>query len=118
MKEAVKGLASSIDGHISYLHDQSKRMKVYHSTPSECYGDKTNFTHLPRSSKIPGSLHELDRALSQKQMYEYVFVGDFAPTERRTVIVTVRLMPQSRALRMTRRILLTLNSQYETLAQN
>jgi len=30
----------------------------------------------------------------------------------------VRLTPQSRTLRMTRRILLTLNSQYETLAQN
>ena len=32
--------------------------------------------------------------------------------------IYVRLTPQSRALRMTRRILLTLNSQYETLAQN
>ena len=54
-----------------------------HSTPSESFGDKTNFTYLPRSSKIPGSLHELDQALSQKQVYEYVFVRDFAPTERR-----------------------------------
>ena len=84
MKEAVKGLATSIDSHISYLHDQSKRMKIHHSTPSESFGDKTNFTYLPRSSKIPGSLHELDQALSQKQVYEYVFVRDFAPTERRT----------------------------------
>ena len=84
MKEVVKGLASSIDGHISYLRDQSKKMKVHHSTPSESFGDKTNFTYLPRSSKIPGSLHELDRALSQKQVYEYVFVRNFAPTERRT----------------------------------
>ena len=66
MKEAVKGLASSIDGHISYLRDQSKRMKVHHSTPSESFGDKTNFTYLPRSSKVPGSLRELDQALSQK----------------------------------------------------
>ena len=84
MKEAVKGLASSIDGHISYLRDQSKRMKVHHSTPSESFGDKTNLTYLPRSSKVPGSLRELDQALSQKQVYEYVFVQDFAPADRQT----------------------------------
>jgi len=34
------------------------------------------------------------------------------------VCSTVRLTPQGCALRMTRWILLTLNSQYETLAQN
>lgn len=76
MKEAVKGLASSIDGHISYLRDQLERMKIHHSTPSESFGDKTNFTYLPRSSQVPGSLHDLDQALSQKQVYEYVFVCD------------------------------------------
>ena len=83
MKEAVKGQASSIDSHMSYLHDQSKRMKIHHSTPSESFGDKTNFTYLSKSSKVRGSLQELDQALSQKQVYEYVFVHDFAPADRR-----------------------------------
>ena len=90
MKEAVKGLASSTDGHISYLRDQSQRMKVYHSTPSESFGDKTNFTYLPRSSKIPGSLHELDRALYQKQVSEYVFVRDLLQLSGKPVIITFR----------------------------
>ena len=82
-KEATEKLARALDGYLTYLNRQNKKMKVQHDSATMLVADKTSVQLLKRNHTPSHCLSKLNDIISHNAPYEHVFVADYAPSDRR-----------------------------------
>ena len=89
---ALKKLIEALSSYASYLGIRSNAMKRHHASPEPAvnYSDATSVRYLSKVPEVSPLLSTLDSKVSESEMYEIIFVNDFAPKERRQRYLFIR----------------------------
>ena len=82
-REATEKLARALDSYLSYLRSQNKKMQIHHASPGISVADKTSVQLLKTNNTPSGLLDKLNDAISHKAPYHFLFIADYAPSDRR-----------------------------------
>jgi hypothetical protein len=91
MKTAVEELTAAIEFYVYELAEKNKAVKKHHGT-DEVASDELSFSVLEVTNDFPIVLKPLVEALRCNQVYEPVFVREFAPVDRRDRYTYIRLL--------------------------
>ena len=87
---ALVKLIESLSSYASYLAIRSNAMKQHHASPEPAvtFSDAVSVRYLPKTvATISPLLSALDSKISESEMYELVYVNDFAPKGNDTSIL-------------------------------
>ncbi len=91
MKTAIEELTAAIEFYVYELAEKNRAVKK-HSGTFEVASDELPFRVLDVTNDSPVVLKSLTEALQSKQVYEPIFIRDFAPVDRRDRYTYVRLL--------------------------
>ena len=91
MKTAIEELTATIEFYVYELAEKNRAVKK-HSGTLEVASDELSFRVLEVTNDSPVVLKSLTEALQSKQVYEPIFIRDFAPVDRRDRYTYVRLL--------------------------
>ena len=104
----VEELATSVSNYATYLEDQNKKMKLLHSQfqPVRHLSENISLMSLPTNSKLEDKFRQLEHKVIQKQMFEYLCVEHFPPSDPHKKYIYIQRL-QSRGIYSHRVAMLT-----------
>ena len=85
LRESVVELRDSLSGYASYMQTKSTYQRLHHmmEVPAANPTDNSTIRYVTKRTEVLGCIKSLNDALQAKSTYQPIFVGDFAPSDRR-----------------------------------
>ena len=85
LRQSVIELGDSLSGYAAYMQTKSKYQRLHHmmEVPAANPTDNSTVRFLAKRTEVSRCLKPLNDAIQSKCTYQPVFIGDFAPSNRR-----------------------------------